>query len=101
MGEEAGRATLVRENSIKYSIRLDMQKTGFYCDQRVNRAYVGSLAKGMTCLDLCCYTGGFALSAAKGGAASVTGVDSSIPAVTCARENAELNGLAGNIDFLC
>ena len=36
-----------------------------------------------------------------GGAASVTGVDSSIPAVTCARENAELNGLAGKIDFLC
>ena len=50
------------------------QKTGFFCDQRDSRALVRSLAPGLSVLDLCCYTGGFALSAALGGAASVVGL---------------------------
>ena len=50
------------------------QKTGFFCDQRDSRALVRGLAGGLHVLDLCCYTGGFALSAALGGAASVVGL---------------------------
>lgn len=49
------------------------QKTGFYADQRDNRAFVASLCAGKTVLDLCCYSGGFALAAAAAGAAQVTG----------------------------
>ena len=58
------------------------------------------LAGGLRVLDLCCYTGGFALSAAAGGAAAVVGVDSSPAAVDLAGRNAELNGLAGVCGFV-
>jgi 23S rRNA G2069 N7-methylase RlmK/C1962 C5-methylase RlmI len=66
---------------------------GFYADQRQNRAFIGSLSNGKTVLDLCCYSGGFALMAAAAGAAAVTGVDSSASAVQLAQDNAALNGL--------
>lgn len=66
---------------------------GFYADQRQNRAFIASLSAGKTVLDLCCYSGGFALLAAAAGAAAVTGVDSSASAVQLAQDNAELNGL--------
>jgi S-adenosylmethionine-dependent methyltransferase len=46
---------------------------GFYADQRDSRALVQRLSVGKRVLDLCCYTGGFALNAAIGGASSVTG----------------------------
>lgn len=75
------------------------QKTGFYLDQRGNRLAVARYAKGRSVLDAFCYTGGFGLHAAKAGAASVLGVDSSGPAVALAKENAELNGLGG-IEFV-
>jgi 23S rRNA G2069 N7-methylase RlmK/C1962 C5-methylase RlmI len=65
---------------------------GFYADQRQNRAFIASLSAGKTVLDLCCYSGGFAISAAAAGAAAVTGVDSSASAVQMAQDNAELNG---------
>jgi hypothetical protein len=73
---------------------------GFYADQRDSRAAVRQLAGGLRVLDLCCYTGGFALSAAAGGAAAVVGVDSSPAAVDLAGRNAELNGLAGVCGFV-
>lgn len=66
---------------------------GFYADQRQNRAFIASLSSGKTVLDLCCYSGGFALMAAAAGAAAVTGVDSSASAVQLAQDNAQLNGL--------
>jgi 23S rRNA G2069 N7-methylase RlmK/C1962 C5-methylase RlmI len=69
------------------------QKTGFYADQRHNRAFIASMAAGKTVLDLCCYSGGFGIMAAAAGAAAVTGVDSSASAVELATANAELNGL--------
>jgi 23S rRNA G2069 N7-methylase RlmK/C1962 C5-methylase RlmI len=69
------------------------QKTGFYADQRHNRAFIASMAAGKTVLDLCCYSGGFGIMAAAAGAAAVTGVDSSAAAVELATANAELNGL--------
>ena len=67
-------------------------KTGFYCDQRENRKRLASLCRGKSVLDLCCYTGGFALQAkCLGQATDVTGVDLDEDTVILARENARLN----------
>jgi len=72
---------------------LEGQKTGFFLDQRDNRTAVGGLASGLSVLDCFCNEGGFALTAARAGAAEVTGVDVSARAVERARLNAERNGL--------
>jgi 23S rRNA G2069 N7-methylase RlmK/C1962 C5-methylase RlmI len=74
-------------------VHLFFMPAGFYADQRQNRAFIASLSGGKTVLDLCCYSGGFALTAAAAGAAAVTGVDSSASAVQLAQDNAALNGL--------
>ena len=74
------------------------QKTGFYFDQRDNRARLAPYFQGRQVLDLYCYTGAFALNAARHGAKRVLGLDSSAPAVALARENAALNGLAADFD---
>jgi 23S rRNA (cytosine1962-C5)-methyltransferase len=67
-------------------------KTGFFCDQRDNRRLLASLCAGRTVLDLCCYSGGFAIQAKKlGGASEVTGVDLDEGPLALARENANLN----------
>lgn len=67
-------------------------KTGFYCDQRDNRKQLASFCAGKSVLDLCSYTGGFAIQAMKlGKAAEVTGVELDEGAATLARENAKLN----------
>jgi 23S rRNA G2069 N7-methylase RlmK/C1962 C5-methylase RlmI len=85
---------LVRENGLAFAVTPDSgQKTGFFCDQRENRALVRRLAAGRTVLDAFCYSGGFALNAAAGGATSVLGVDSSVPAIETAIANATANGL--------
>ncbi|KAM7269403.1 hypothetical protein ACFE04_024900 [Oxalis oulophora] len=83
----------VLENGISYAISLEGQKTGFYADQRENRQFVKTISAGQKVLDMCCYSGGFALNAAQGGAINVTGVDSSLPALNLARENVVLNHL--------
>ncbi len=65
----------VVENGVRYQVALAGQKTGFYADQRGSRAFLrGVVAPGSNVLDLCCYSGGFALNAALAGAASVLGV---------------------------
>ena len=69
------------------------QKTGFYLDQRVNRARVGALARDKEVLDCFCHSGGFALHALANGAKSVLSVDSSAEALRLARENLALNSL--------
>jgi 23S rRNA (cytosine1962-C5)-methyltransferase len=67
-------------------------KTGFFCDQRDNRRLVAGFCKDKTVLDLCCYTGGFAVQAKKlGGAGEVNGVDLDEAPLALARENANLN----------
>ncbi|KAM3223116.1 ribosomal RNA large subunit methyltransferase I isoform X4 [Capsicum annuum] len=83
----------VMENQISYLISLDGQKTGFYADQRENRCFLSTISEGSRVLDICCYTGGFALNAASGGALDVIGVDTSLPALQLAKENVSLNGL--------
>ena len=75
------------------------QKTGWFFDQRDNRRFVANLARGARVLDLYCYTGGFAVQAALGGAAAVLGVDRSEPALALAIEAAELNGVSRTCSF--
>jgi 23S rRNA (cytosine1962-C5)-methyltransferase len=72
------------------------QKTGWYYDQRDNRAFVASLSRGKSVLDAYCYTGGFALAAARAGAKEVAGLDSSAPALALAEDAAAANGLSCN-----
>lgn len=92
--EEKQTAITILENNLAYQINpYQGQKTGFYCDQRETRLVVQQFAKNRDVLDVFCYSGGFALHAAKGGAASVVGVDSSAEAIAAARSNAELNEL--------
>jgi 23S rRNA (cytosine1962-C5)-methyltransferase len=83
----------VAERGVRY--RVDPaggHKTGFFLDQRENREMVATLAKGRHVFDGMTYTGGFALAAARGGAASVVGMDLDEEALEAARANARLNG---------
>jgi 23S rRNA (cytosine1962-C5)-methyltransferase len=89
-----------REQGIALEIEpLGGQKTGWFLDQRDNRAGVGRLARGARVLDLYCYAGGFALQAARGGARSVVGVDTSARALERARAHFESNGL-GDVELV-
>jgi 23S rRNA (cytosine1962-C5)-methyltransferase len=93
LGEVTGLAR-IHEDGIAYDVDVVKgQKTGFYVDQRDNRALAGSLARGAEVLNAFCYTGGFALSALKGGAKRVTSLDTSEEALALARRNVEINGL--------
>ena len=91
----------ISENGILYDVDyINGQKTGFFLDQKYNRAAAGRLAAGMRVLDCFTHTGAFALSCAKGGAAAVTAVDISADAVLQTKKNAELNGLADKIEVV-
>jgi 23S rRNA (cytosine1962-C5)-methyltransferase len=84
----------VIENGIKLEVEpLSGQKTGMFIDQRETRARVGGLARGARVLDCYAYAGGFALAAARGGAAAVTAVDSSARAVARVEAHAAANGV--------
>jgi 23S rRNA (cytosine1962-C5)-methyltransferase len=84
----------ILENGIQYLVDIQHgHKTGFYLDQRNNRARMRSLAKDKRLLNCFCYTGGFSLSAAAGGAQEIISVDSSLEALELGKENMRLNGL--------
>lgn len=84
----------VTEHGIRFAIDVAAgQKTGFYLDQRDNRALTGTLAADTDVLNCFCYTGGFSLYALRGEARSVLSIDSSQEALQLAQSNAELNGL--------
>ena len=88
-----------RSNGLVLSVDLQSgQKTGGYLDQRVNHAVAARYLIGRKVLDVCCYTGGFGLVAAKQGAASVIGIDSSQTAIDEAARAAQRNGLS-NVSF--
>jgi 23S rRNA (cytosine1962-C5)-methyltransferase len=76
------------------------QKTGWYYDQRENRAFVAKLANGKRVLDAYCYTGGFAVLAVKQGAREATGIDSSEAALGLAREAAAVNGVSDRCRYI-
>ncbi|MBK1876744.1 class I SAM-dependent rRNA methyltransferase [Pelagicoccus mobilis] len=84
-----------QEHGVRYEADFrDGHKTGFFCDQRDNRKLFGGYAAGKDVLDVCCYTGGFALNAKLGGASDVTAVDLDEKAIAQAKRNANLNGQA-------
>ena len=83
---------LTTENGLRFHVDwLRGQKTGFFVDQRENRALLEHYAKGRTVLNMFCYTGGFSVYAMRGGASQVHSVDSSAKAVELTNANVALN----------
>lgn len=98
MGEIPAEGVLIVENGLHYRVNpLEGHKTGFYLDQRDNRAKVEEYAKkAKTVLNCFCYTGGFSLSALRAGAREILSIDASEGALVLAQENADLNpGFSG------
>ena len=92
---------MVLENGLRFRVDPPSgQKTGFFLDQRENRAIARSLASGKRVLNLFSYTGAFGVYAAAGGAKFVENVDGSNVAVDQARRNHDLNGSAGIAKFI-
>ena len=102
IGEEFDTKVEIVENDVHYYVDVqDGQKTGFFLDQKYNRAAIGKLCKDAEVLDCFTHTGSFALNAAKSGAKHVTGVDASQLGVDQATENAALNGVSDIAEFVC
>lgn len=92
---EAPAQLAFRERDFRFAVPFgSSQKTGYYFDQREHRDEVERLAKDREVLDACCYVGGFALPAARGGARSVLALDSSQPALELGARFARDNALA-------
>lgn len=92
---------LMTENGIKFIVDVkEGQKTGFFLDQKENRAAIAPFVRGKRVLDCFTHTGSFALHAGYYGAADVLGVDISEYACAFAEENAKLNGLEDRVHFL-
>lgn len=90
------------ENGVKYLVDVaEGQKTGFFLDQKNNRAAIHRFCRGKEVLDCFTHTGSFALNAGIAGAKSVLGVDASQLAITQAEENARLNHLENRVKFQC
>jgi len=90
------RRIVVEENHVRYfADATGGQKTGWYYDQRDNRAFMAKLAKVKSVLDAYSYSGGFGIAAAKNGAREVICLDSSAPALALGEEAAAANGVAG------
>ena len=87
------RTACIRDHGVRHEVNVEEgHKTGFFCDQRENQRRFAGFVKGGRVLDLCCYTGGFALAAkVLGCAQEVTGVDPDEKAIAQARRNANLN----------
>jgi 23S rRNA (cytosine1962-C5)-methyltransferase len=92
-GDAPPKTLITRENGVRYHVDVETgHKTGFYVDQRDNRALVQAYAGERDVLNCFCYTGGFSLAAMKGGARRVVSIDSSGEALSLARANVEANG---------
>ena len=102
IGEPFDTKVEIVENGVKYIVDVEEgQKTGFFLDQKNNRAAIQRLCLGKKVLDCFTHTGSFALNAGIAGADSVLGVDASEPAIEQARENAKLNRLEDRVRFQC
>lgn len=85
---------VIRENGARFKVNLEKgQKTGFFLDQRDNRAHVRRVSAGKSVLNLFSYSGGFSIYAGLGGASKVASLDISEGAISLAKENWVLNGL--------
>lgn len=102
-GGEPPDLVLIEEEGLQYLVDIKHgQKTGFYLDQRENRAFIRKLAKGKRVLDAFCYTGGFTVNALAGEAKDVLALDASVEALKIARMNQQANCLLeGAVDWMC
>ncbi|CAN0624163.1 Ribosomal RNA large subunit methyltransferase I [Burkholderia multivorans] len=92
-GDPPPAALITDENGVRYYVDVfNGHKTGFYVDQRDNRALVAQYARERDVLNCFCYTGGFSLAAMKGGAKRVVSIDSSGDALAIAQRNVVANG---------
>ena len=102
IGEPFDTKVEIVENGVKYIVDVqDGQKTGFFLDQKNNRAAIHKICKDKKVLDCFTHTGSFALNAGIAGASSVLGVDASELGVNQARENARRNHLEDKVSFQC
>ncbi|MEM9190346.1 MAG: class I SAM-dependent rRNA methyltransferase [Myxococcota bacterium] len=98
-GEDVDKLTFL-ERGLGFTVNLrSSQKTGFFFDQRENRATVESLAQDRRVLDAFCYIGGFSFAAARGGAREVLALDSSAEAITAGLMMAAERGLSDRVQF--
>lgn len=98
---EAPHHLALEENGARWFADLTAgQKTGWYFDQRENRAFMAALARGRSVLDVYCHSGGFAVLMARSGASAVCGIDSSAAALSLAEESAAANGAGGGCRFV-
>jgi 23S rRNA (cytosine1962-C5)-methyltransferase len=94
---EADSPTEILENNLRFQVDWKHgQKTGFFLDQRENRALLARYAQGKKVLNTFCYTGGFSVYALDAGASQVDSVDSSAPAIALCEANVEVNSHADN-----
>lgn len=102
LGDPFNTKVEIVENGVKYIVDVEEgQKTGFFLDQKNNRAAIHRLCRGAKVLDCFTHTGSFALNAGIAGAKSVMGVDASELGIHQAEENARLNGLQDRVTFQC
>lgn len=100
IGEPFDTKVLITENGVRYHVDVENgQKTGFFLDQKLNRAAIKPLCKDARVLDCFTHTGSFALNAGLAGAKDVLGVDASALAIEEAQKNALLNGLEDRVKF--
>jgi 23S rRNA (cytosine1962-C5)-methyltransferase len=91
----------IREGRARFIVDIKRgHKTGFYLDQRRSRLALGEISKGKKALDLFCYTGGFSINAALGGATEVLGIDTKEDWLVAARRNASINNVSGKTVFM-
>jgi 23S rRNA (cytosine1962-C5)-methyltransferase len=93
-GDALAGPVVIHENGLSFAVDfVSGQKTGFYIDQRRNRARLGGVCAGKDVLNCFCYTGGFSVYALANGARSVLSIDTSAEALAAAKENVARNGL--------
>jgi len=91
-GNRQAKRCPIIEHGLNFRVDVEQgQKTGFFLDQRENRAALERLCRGKTVLDTFAYTGAFSVYAARGGASEVTSIDVSRPALRASNENLRLN----------
>jgi 23S rRNA (cytosine1962-C5)-methyltransferase len=100
IGSLDGQIEVMENSLVFFADPAGGQKTGWFYDQRANRAAVTAVANGGRVLDVYCYLGGFGMNAAAAGAAHVTFVDRSEPALELAEAAAERNNLADRCNFV-
>ncbi len=100
LGKADGPVTIEQDGHRFLVDLVEGQKTGFFLDQRDNRRSTVSLVHGADVLDCCSYSCAWSVYAASGGAASITAIDTSAPALELGRRNLEENGAAGRAKLI-